>query len=62
MQTNQRIDRKIVYFGPLADHLPVNLAFRRNIDDHVTQEARRAAQAPAFGKAINLIVSNLVFA
>jgi hypothetical protein len=62
MQADQRIDRKIVHFGPLADHLPVHLAFGRNINNCVTQEARRAAQTSTFGKTINLIVGDLVFA
>ncbi len=62
MQADQGIDRKIVHLGPLADHLPVYLAFRRHINDSVVQKACRTPQTSAFGKTISLIVGDLVFA
>jgi len=62
VQMNQRIDRKIMNLGSLAHHLPVHLAFWRDIDDGITQEAGRAAQAAVLGQAVTLILGNFIFA
>jgi hypothetical protein len=45
--------------GLLADHLPVHLAVRRHVDDHVPQQAGLAGQAPARFEPVLLVILRL---
>ena len=51
VQAHHRVDLNGARLGAFAHHLPVDLAFRRHVDDDVAQEARRATQAPVGGQA-----------
>ncbi len=44
VETDDRIDGKGRYARPLADHLPMDLAVRRDINDHVVLDVGGAAQ------------------
>ena len=55
-QPHHRIDANRMHLGPLAHHLPVNLAVGRDIDDDIAPELRRAAQASPRGQRRPLLV------
>src|SRR5688572_12525543 len=51
VQADDGIDGDRARVGLLADDLPVHLALRRDVDDDVLRDERRAAEAPAGGEA-----------
>ena len=50
IEADDRIDFDRMRFGALADHLPVDLAFRRHIDDEIAANTGLAAEPSAWRK------------
>ena len=52
VQPDDRIDLDRMLFGALAHHLPVNLAFRRHVDDQVAQGSSPGSRGAAPAQAV----------
>ena len=60
MQSDQRIDRQIVYFGSLANDLSVNLTFRRHIDNRILQQSGGTAKPAPLSETLGFIIGDLI--
>ena len=60
VEAHDRVDHEVPDGQVLADHLAVDLAVGRDVDDHVAAQVRGARQPPAVGETALAVVLGLV--